>query len=139
MKALFFVGLLAVLPMAAIAQNNNDEVYNKIRHCNLESTPEFVGGNEALATCIAKSLQYPADALQQKIEGYVLARFAVQPNGSVGDVEIEHSLSPSCDDEAKRVLRALPRFIPAKAIGGKAVEAWMSLPVYFTLPKSAKK
>ncbi|MDY5260911.1 MAG: energy transducer TonB, partial [Sodaliphilus sp.] len=42
------------------------------------------------------------------------------------------SLSPDCDNEAKRVVRSLPRFTPGKQ-NGQPVNVWYTLPVTFKL------
>lgn len=137
MKTILLAALLGTLPLSAMAQHNEDDTTTS--YCNIESPPHFPGGNEALNESIEKALKYPADALKQQVEGYVLLRFSVLTNGHIDEIEVQHSLSPSCDEEAKRILRTLPRFIPAKDLDGELTIAWLTVPVRFILPKSAKK
>ena len=69
--------------------------------------PEYPGGKTALTKYINENLQYPADALEQKVEGIVRVWYEVNDNGEVEDAKIVRSLSPSCDKEALRLVRSL--------------------------------
>ena len=102
-------------------------VYNVV-----EQMPQFPGGEAALLKYVATHLKYPAIAQEQEISGVVTLRFVVLEDGSVGDVIIMKSLETHCDEEAKRVVKSLPRFIPGKQ-QGKAVRVWYTLPVRYVL------
>ena len=102
-------------------------VYNAV-----EQMPQFPGGEAALLKYVATHLKYPAIAQEQEISGVVTLRFVVLEDGSVGDVIIMKSLEKHCDEEAKRVVKSLPRFIPGKQ-QGKAVRVWYTLPVRYVL------
>ena len=102
-------------------------VYNVV-----EQVPQFPGGEAALLKYVATHLKYPAIAQEQEISGVVTLRFVVLEDGSVGDVIIMKSLEKHCDEEAKRVVKSLPRFIPGKQ-QGKAVRVWYTLPVRYVL------
>ena len=102
-------------------------VYNVV-----EQMPQFPGGEAALLKYVATHLKYPAIAQEQEISGVVTLRFVVLEDGSVGDVIIMKSLEKHCDEEAKRVVKSLPRFIPGKQ-QGKAVRVWYTLPVRYVL------
>ncbi len=81
---------------------------------------------------IASHMQYPPMAQEQGIQGKCIVQFVVTRNGSVGEVKVVRSLSPDCDNEAKRVVRSLPRFTPGKQ-NGQPVNVWYTLPVTFKL------
>lgn len=98
----------------------------------VEQMPSFPGGEAALLKYVATHLKYPAIAQEQEISGVVVLRFVVLEDGSVGDVIIQKSLEKHCDEEAKRVVKSLPRFIPGKQ-QGKAVRVWYTLPVRYIL------
>ena len=102
-------------------------VYNVV-----EQMPQFPGGEAALLKYVATHLKYPAIAQEQEISGVVTLRFVVLEDGSVGDVIIMKSLEKHCDEEAKRVVKSLRRFIPGKQ-QGKAVRVWYTLPVRYVL------
>jgi len=56
----------------------------------------------------------------------------VNPDGSVGKIEILRSIDPLLDEEAIRVVKTLPKFKPGKQ-GGVPVKVWFSLPVLFKI------
>lgn len=76
--------------------------------------PQFPGGKEALDKFIAKNLHYPKDAYEQKIDGTVVVSFIVSREGDINGLTVISSLHPSLDSEARRLVRSMPKFIPAK-------------------------
>lgn len=77
---------------------------------------------------------YPDSALKRGIEGWVELTFAVQPNGSVSDIEVRNA-SPSgiFDDAAVRAVRNW-RFEATSRNGEKAVQRTM-VRLRFALPE----
>ena len=63
--------------------------------------PEYPGGKTAMMNFIKEQLQYPKDAMEQKIEGIVRVWYQVDDNGHVVDTKIVQGLFPSCDEEAR--------------------------------------
>ena len=108
------------------------ELEDKKIYTVVETNPVFPGGDDALLAYVSSHIKYPAIAQEQDIQGVVRLRFVVLENGGVGDVQIVKSLDPSCDKEAIRVIKSLPRFTPAKQ-QGHAVKYWYNLPVRFTI------
>lgn len=98
----------------------------------VEQMPIFPGGESALMSYIASNLKYPSAAQDQGIQGLVMLRFVVTGTGEVGEVQVLKSLDPSCDREAIRVVKSLPRFTPGRQ-QGKPVNVWFQLPVRFEL------
>ena len=104
------------------------QIYNHV-----EQPPEFPGGGmDALTKWLQQELIYPTIAAEQGISGRVSVRFVVTPDGSVEDVTIVKGLDPSCDREALRVVRKMPKWIPGKQ-NGNPVYVYFNLPVYFRL------
>ena len=103
------------------------KVYNVV-----EQMPSFPGGEAALLKYVNTHIKYPAIAQEQEISGVVVLRFVVKEDGSVGEVIVQKSLEKHCDEEAVRVVKALPRFIPGKQ-QGKAVRVWYTLPVRYVI------
>ena len=83
----------------------------------VEQKPEFPGGDKALLAYLNKKLKYPADALEQGIEGRVPVRFAVLADGSITNVTVIRRLHPSCDEEAVRLITKMPKWKPGKHFG----------------------
>ena len=103
------------------------KVYNVV-----EQMPSFPGGEAALLKYVTTHIKYPAIAQEQEISGVVVLRFVVKEDGSVGEVIVQKSLEKHCDEEAVRVVKSLPRFIPGKQ-QGKAVRVWYTLPVRYVI------
>jgi protein TonB len=76
---------------------------------------------------------YTPDALRAKIQGVVLLEAVVQPDGTVGDVQIVRSLDPvfGLDQEAIKAARQW-RFIPGKR-QGLPVPVLVTIELTFTL------
>lgn len=98
----------------------------------VEEMPTFPGGSEALLRLISASIKYPQEAVDNGIQGRVTLRFVVSSDGSVKRVEILRGVHPVLDEEAIRVVSALPKWKPGKQ-NGKAVPVWFSVPVTFQL------
>ena len=97
-----------------------------------EQDAQFPGGQAALLKYIRENTKYPAIALEQDVQGMVILRFVVERDGHVGDIEVKKSLSAECDREAVRVIKSLPRFVPATK-EGRPVRKWFTVPVRFMI------
>ena len=69
--------------------------------------PQYPGGRKALDEFIKAHLQYPEDAMKQHLEGVVTVAYQVNDEGEVQNVAVIKGLSPSCNDEAVRLVRML--------------------------------
>lgn len=104
----------------------------------VEVMPEYPGGMAECLRFLERNIKYPADALKEKIEGRVIARFVIAKDGSVINPEILRSVSPSVDAEALRVIRLMPKWKAGKQ-RGQAVNVKYTLPVTFSLRNAEKK
>lgn len=98
----------------------------------VEEMPQFPGGDKALMEFIYSNIQYPQSALERGIEGRVILRFCVNYKGGVDNVNVLKGVDPALDNEAVRVIKLLPQWIPGKQ-GGKPVNVWYSMPVTFQI------
>lgn len=99
----------------------------------VDEMPEFPGGSLALANYLYNQVKYPPLAAQNKIQGRVTCEFVITNEGKVTDVEISRSSDPLLDEEAKRVISSMPKWIPGRH-RGERVNTKYSVPVTFTLP-----
>ena len=99
----------------------------------VDEMPEFPGGSLALANYLYNQVKYPPLAEQNKIQGRVTCEFVITYEGKVTNVEITRSSDPLLDAEAKRVISAMPKWIPGRH-HGERVNTKYSVPVTFTLP-----
>ena len=75
--------------------------------------PQFPGGDAALINFLNANVKYPPQAAQDKIEGKVIVQFMVKKTGKIDDVKVLRSVHKDLDDEAVRVVKMMPDFIPA--------------------------
>jgi TonB family protein len=94
--------------------------------------PEYVGGMDALYKYLTENLRYPEQAKADNIQGRVLVNFVVMNDGSVVNVEVARGIGGGCDEEAVRVVKAMPKWKPAVS-DGKAVNVQYALPITFKL------
>jgi protein TonB len=122
---------IALLQDGIIAVKEEEpEIFNHV-----EKMPAFPGGEAELMKWLQKNIDYPEIAKEQNIQGTVNLRFVVKPDGSIDDVQIIKSLDKSCDQEAVRAMKKMPRWIPGEQ-NGKAVNVYYNLPVRFKLQTS---
>ena len=98
----------------------------------VEEMPEFPGGMQKLADYLAKNIKYPQMARESGIQGRVFVNFVIETDGSVSKVNGMRSLGGGCDEEAMRVVKAMPKWKPGKQ-RGKPVRVSYILPVNFKL------
>jgi len=98
----------------------------------VEEMPMFPGGDAALLKYIGMNTRYPEVAKEQNIQGKVIVRFCVKPDGGVSMTSVLKGVSPELDAEALRVVKSLPAFKPGRQ-SGKAVPVWYMVPISFTL------
>jgi protein TonB len=118
----------AEIPFAELAQ----EMLEEIVYMESEVMPQFVGGNNALIRFIYSNIQYPEDALENKIHGRVWCSFIVNSDGSLSEIQIAQALHPSINQEAIRVLSLMPPWIPG-SLNGKFVRVKCYLPIVFDI------
>lgn len=100
----------------------------------VDQMPKYPGGDEELFKFIKENLHYPQDAVDAGIEGRVTIRFIVNRNGDVTDVTVIRGLNPSCDKEAIRVVKLMPKWIPGR-YASRIESVYYTLPIVFKLEK----
>ena len=83
-------------------------------------------------------LKYPSYAIDNGIQGRVLVDFIIDESGNVKDVKVSRSVHTTLDDEAVRIIRASPKWRPARH-QGKKVRTAMTVGVEFRLQKDKGK
>lgn len=98
----------------------------------LKSAPSFPGGEEAMYSYLAKHIRYPEEAAKNDIQGRVIVQFRVAKDGSLSEFKVVEGVDPLLDAEAIRVVKSMPKFVPATE-NGDAVAEWFTLPINFRL------
>lgn len=106
---------------------NNGKVY-----ANAEVAPSFPGGAGAMMSWIGKNMKYPESAQSKNIQGRVMVKFVVLSDGSIGEIQVSKNIEPSLDNEAIRLVKAMPKWNPG-TFDGKPVNVWYTLPINFKL------
>ncbi len=101
----------------------------------VENMPEFEGGKEALYAFFAKNLRYPQKAKEDSVSGRVWLSFVVKKDGYVDNVKVLRGIGAGCDEEAVRVIQAMPKWKPGTMKDGTPVNVQYQLPINFALPK----
>lgn len=98
----------------------------------VEESPGFPGGDVKRIQFLQDNIRYPQMARESGIQGTVYVTFVVEKDGSVTDVRILRGIGGGCDEEAIRVIRAMPKWNPGKQ-RGKPVRVQFNMPIKFTL------
>ena len=100
-----------------------DKVYDVV-----DEHPHFPGGNGALLDWLSKNIHYTSGCAS--IQGRVVVSFFVEPDGSLSDIELVRKVAPELDEEVLRVVKAMPKWIPASQ-NNKPIRAKFTMPITF--------
>jgi TonB family protein len=117
---------------ASPSTNADNQKADKDVFVVVEELPEFPGGGHALTAWIINNLKYPGEAVKGKITGKVFVDFMVSSTGKVKNVQVNKSVHPLLDAEAKRVISNMPDWKPGSQ-SGKPIDVQMLVPVEFKL------
>jgi TonB family protein len=130
------LGALLNDDLAAIGSNvsgsnqsltNSNEVFTSV-----EQPAEFPGGPRAFGAFLQRNLRYPAAAQRANVGGKVYVQFVVNTDGTIEDLEVLKSVGFGCDEEAMRIIKAVPRWTPGKQ-SGRIVRSRFTQPITFVL------
>ena len=91
----------------------------------------FPGGMEALNAYMLSNLAYPQIAIDEGIEGTVKVKFTVKADGMIAKVKVVRGVDPAIDNEALRVVKSMPLWIPGTSNKNKTY----TIPIEFVLNK----
>lgn len=100
----------------------------------IDIKPMFPGGGQALNKFIMNNIKYPEEEFKNGKSGIVIVSFIITSEGSVKNPSITRSAGKAFDDEALRVIRAMPKWKPGKT-EGKAVTTQAYMPIKYVLKK----
>lgn len=136
MKKLFFCCVLAIAARTELsAQTKVDEpaIFKVV-----EQMPEFPGGEQALYKYIADNVHYTDTAEKARIEGVVRVKFVVNEDGNISNTSVQKLLGYGLDEEAMRVVGAMPKWKPGRN-NGVNVKVYFVIPIKFVLTDDAEK
>jgi len=101
-------------------------------HLFVESLPEFKDGQDAFLKFAQANLSYPEQAKRMGIEGRVFVKVVIEKDGSISNAEVVKGIGGGCGEEALKLFRISPKWIPAKQ-RGRPVRVSVTFPIKFTL------
>lgn len=103
-------------------QKGENEVYNT---AGLTEKPEFPGGISEFYKFVGNNFKTPE---QPNLKGKVYITFIIEKDGSLSDIKNLRDIGYGTGEEAIRVLKISPRWIPGK-MNGVPVRVMYSLPI----------
>ena len=108
-------------------QISQPDVFDKV-----DEAPQFPGGMAGMMQYLSSNIRYPEDAREAGTQGRVIVSFIVEKDGSISNAKVAKPTYSSLDEEALRVISAMPKWMPGKQ-NGEAVRVKYSVPVSFRL------
>ena len=98
----------------------------------VEKMPEFPGGEAKMYEFIGKNMKYPNKAKEANVHGKVYVQFVVEEDGKLSNIKVIRGIGSGCDEEAMRVVKMMPKWIPGEQ-RGKKIKVKFNLPFNFVL------
>ena len=112
---------------------NEEPDYNEVNEFDrVDEKPTFPGGESAMKSFLRSNIKYPIVAQENGEQGCVFVQFIIEKDGSISDVKVARSDAPLLDEEAMRVIKAMPKWNPGK-LKGIPVRVKNEVPVVFRL------
>jgi TonB family protein len=105
-----------------------EDVFNAV-----EQNAEFIGGRNAFEAYVNENLKYPEQAKRDGISGKVYIQFVINIDGSMQNPRIVKGLCSGCDEEAMRLIKSIPKWIPGKQ-DKQIVRSLFTSVILFKLP-----
>jgi len=103
--------------------------HNIIAPSQSSTQSHFPGGEKAFSKFLDKNLKWPD---QIDGQGRVIVSFVVEKDGHLTNIKIAKKSLPEFDNEALRVIKKSPRWIPATR-NGIPIKSVKSVPINFTI------
>jgi protein TonB len=126
----FYVPAKFKLDSPTSTEEPDDKIYEAV-----EQMPTFKGGFGAFQMYLHNSINYPAEAKNNGIEGRVIVSFIVEKDGTITNAKVIRSIEPSLDAEALRIINNMQPWIPGVQ-NGKKVRVIYRAPITFRLNKN---
>lgn len=98
----------------------------------VEQKPTFPGGDSEMYKWLGNNIVYPPAASEEGVSGKVTVQFVVEKDGSITNVKVVRGKHPALDQEAVRVVKKMPKWVPGRNNGAPVRVIYM-LPVTFKL------
>lgn len=133
----YFVTLLLIFTF--LGAHAQEEIFSfvddmpRFPGCELVPDSEIKNcAQKRMYTFIRQNVKYPKSAYEAGITGRSIIQFVVNKDGSLSDYKVPKPNNPALDQEALRVVKAMPFWRPGKK-EGKLVRVKITLPIKFQL------
>lgn len=125
-------GALIITTVNQQKEIDNEKISQPDVFDEVDEMPQFPGGMAGLMQYLSTNVRYPEDAKESGAQGRVIVSFIVEKDGSISNARVTKPTYSSLDDEALRVVSAMPKWVPGKQ-NGEAVRVKYAVPVTFRL------
>ncbi|SFE43225.1 energy transducer TonB [Flavobacterium xueshanense] len=109
-------------PENQLVKKGENDVYNT---AGITEKPDFPGGIEKFYQFVGENYKTPS---QPNLKGKVYVTFTIEKDGSLSDIKSIRDIGFGTGEEAIRVLKICPKWIPGK-LNGVPVRVMYSLPI----------
>lgn len=95
---------------------NEEYIFTKV-----DKPAAFEGGAEGWTKYLMENLRYPNKAIRKNIQGIVRIQFVVDREGNVKEVAALNDPGGGLAEEALRIIKNGPRWVPAEQNGRKVI------------------
>lgn len=113
------------------------EAEDELPFLEADVMPTFMGGDLlTFRNWVMQSVRYPAEALENRLEGNVVVQFVVNREGYIAadGIKVLQSDHALFTEEVKRLMSLSPRWSPGIQ-NGRAASVSFTLPVQFSIPE----
>jgi protein TonB len=132
LKSFLLFLCLLIASFSGIAQKKAHTSVKSKPKPPVQVMPQFPGGDSAMIKYIDDNLKYPDSARANNIEGRVFVTFTIDEDGKVADASLKNSIGGGCDEEALRVIKAMPTWKPGSQ-DGEGIRVDYTIPINFQL------
>ena len=126
---LFILVCFSPIHFYAQSEINHDPILTAV-----EEMPSFPGGEGEMVKFLTHNLKYPTYESAARIQGKCFLSFVIEKDGSITNIKVLKGIpnGNGCSEEAIRVVKLMPKWIPGKN-KGEIVRVQFNLPVSFIL------
>ena len=121
-------GAIDTIPAPPVEGQLPEKIFGDV----VEQMPSFPGGQKALFEYLTANVRYPDDCEETCVQGRVIVSFVVERDGSIAEAKVVKSVYPSLDEEALRVVKGMPKWIPG-SLNGERIRTKYMIPITFRL------
>ncbi len=137
-RSSFLLFLIALLTIGSVQAQEDSLEFNPEKgegekvYMSVEEDPTFPGGDSEMMKYIQEELEYPEQAQKEGVTGTVIVSHIVEKDGSLTNIQVVKGIGAGCDEEAKQVVKSMPKWDPGKQ-RGKPVRVNVKIPIRYKL------